>query len=369
MIRRSEIVEFKEAIMTNIDKSVPYVAANLAIEPSSDGASLTWDHGKCIKSYTIRACEILDSEEMCYEEAVVVERPERHKMTHTVRNLKACSKHQLEIFPLTDEDTELTAAPRSFMTVSPPASPPQQVKVRLNMETNKVDMSWSRVQCALGYRIHQNLGNSDTETKWDSEGLSVSLESPEPCVTYSYGVSAIVGGQESETTEMQEVPVPPRVGLSEHPILVIQEKVNGSVTFVINNADKNLRCKVGQYHVKCGTMDQVFEASSLEDGKMTMEVPVEDCRIQGRIHYTDFHTWSPWISSDSPRQEAFGAQIDFLLPIVAGVMVTAAVLVILTVLIVRRKKSQLKYDAEKAEGDSDESKKLNEKTEGNIISS
>ena len=238
----SEVVEFNEAIMTKIDTSVPYVAANLAIHPTPDGAHLTWDHGKCIKSYKIRTCEFIGDTEECFEEMVIIEDPSMYKMAHTLKNLNSCSKHHVEIFPLTEEDEELAAEPRTFITASPAASPPQEVSVSLNQATNKVDISWSKVQCAEGYRIHQTLGNSDTQTAWDSEGLSVNLESPEPCVTYSYGVSAILDGEESEPTVFHEVHVPPRT--SEPPVMFIEERNNGSVTFVVNNADTNHHCEV-----------------------------------------------------------------------------------------------------------------------------
>ena len=240
----SEVVEFNDAIMTKIDTSVPYVAANLAIHPTPDGAHLTWDHGKCIKSYKIRTCEFIGDTKECFEEMVIIEDANMYKMAHTLKNLNSCSKHHVEIFPLTEENEELAAEPRTFMTASPAASPPQDVSVSLNQGTNKVDISWSKVQCAEGYRIHQTLGNSGTQTAWDSEGLSVNLESPEPCVTYSYGVSAIVDGEESEPTSFKEVHVPPRIGSFEQPVLLIEERVNGSVTLVINNADKNHHCKV-----------------------------------------------------------------------------------------------------------------------------
>ena len=237
----SEVVEFNEAIMTKIDTSVPYVAANLAIHPTPDGAHLTWDHGKCIKSYKIKICQV---SEMCFEEVMILKDPNEHKMERMQKNLRPCTSYQLEIFPMIEDDEELEAEPRSFMTASPPPSPPQDVSVSLNQATNKVDISWSKVQCAEGYRIHQTLGNSGTQTAWDSDGLSVNLESPEPCVTYSYGVSAIVDGEESEPTSFLEVDVPPRIGSFEQPVLVIEERVNNSVTLRINNADKNHHCKV-----------------------------------------------------------------------------------------------------------------------------
>jgi len=364
----SEVVEFNEAIMTKIDTSVPYVAANLAIHPTPDGAHLTWDHGKCIKSYKIRTCEFIGETEECFEEMVIIEDPSMYKMAHTLKNLNSCSKHHVEIFPLTEEDEELAAEPRTFITASPAASPPQEVSVSLNQATNKVDISWSKVQCADGYRIHQTLGNSDTQTAWDSEGLSVNLESPEPCVTYSYGVSAILDGEESEPTSFQEVHVPPRT--SEPPVMFVEERNNGSVTFVINNADTNHHCEVIQYEVKQGDGEQVFDAAALEDGKITVEVAEEEFKIEARLHYKDFDAWSPWVSSDSPRQEALGSEMDFLLVIIVGAVVACALPIILVVTVVlRQKKSQRKYDTEKAEGNTDESKRLNDQSEEKVIKS
>ena len=175
---------------------------------------------------------------------MILKDPNQHKMQRSLKNLLPCSSYRLEIFPLTEEDEELASEPRTFTTASPPASPPQEVSVSLNELTNKVDIRWSKVQCAQGYRIHQTLGNSGTKTAWDSEGLSVNLESPEPCVTYSYGVSAIMDGKESKPTAFQAVHVPPRIGSLEQPVLVIEERVNNSVTLAINNADKNHHCKV-----------------------------------------------------------------------------------------------------------------------------
>ena len=98
-------------------------------------------------------------------------------MSHTIDNLKPCSEHSFEIYPST-KDCELGTEPIQFKTRNP---------IELNLETNKVDISWSAVECSTGYRIHQKLEHSGTETEWTSDNekeLAVSLESPEPCVTY-----------------------------------------------------------------------------------------------------------------------------------------------------------------------------------------
>ena len=102
--------------------------------------------------------------------------------------MNPCSDHVLEIYPSTS-DGEFDAESIRFTTENPTPNPPSDIDVTINTLTNKVDISWSKVECATGYKIHQKLEHSDTETEWTSDNmqdLSVSLESPEPCVTYRY---------------------------------------------------------------------------------------------------------------------------------------------------------------------------------------
>ena len=70
------------------------------------------------------------------------------------------------------------------------------------------------------------------------------------------------------------------------------------------------------------------------------------------------------------KQEALGSEMDFLLVIIVGAVVACALPIILVVTVVlRQKKSQRKYDTEKAEGNTDESKRLNDQSEEKIIKS
>ena len=39
---------------------------------------------------------------------------------------------------------------------------------------------------------------------------------------------------------------------------------------------------------------------ALEDGKITIIATIENTKIEGRIKYQGFDSWSPWISSDVP---------------------------------------------------------------------
>ena len=118
----------------------------------------------------------------------------------------------------------------------------------------------------------------------------------------------------------------------------------------------------------------------------SFQVAEEEFKIEARLHYKDFDAWSPWVSSNSPvgqnifasfssihlfqRQEALGSEMDFLLVIIVGAVVACALPIILVVTVVlRQKKSQRKYDTEKAEGNTDESKRLNDQSEEKVIKS
>ena len=120
--------------------------------------------------------------------------------------------------------------------------------------------------------------------------------------------------------------------------------------------------------------------------EFSLQVAEEEFKIEARLHYKDFDAWSPWVSSDSPvgqnifasfssihlfqRQEALGSEMDFLLVIIVGAVVACALPIILVVTVVlRQKKSQRKYDTEKAEGNTDESKRLNDQSEEKVIKS
>ena len=92
-------------------------------------------------------------------------------------------------------------------------------------------------------------------------------------------------------------------------------------------------------------------------------------RFTGKKNF--FRYFAPSSSINSfQRQEALGSEMDFLLVIIVGAVVACALPIILVVTVVlRQRKSQRKYDAEKAEGNTDESKRLNEQSEEKVIKS
>ena len=59
--------------------------------------------------------------------------------------------------------------------------------------------------------------------------------------------------------------------------------------------------------------------------------------------------------------------MNFLVPIIIGSVVALALIVTVIFLVLKSKKGQAKYDSEKANGTTDESKKLNDSSEEKII--
>ena len=144
----SEIVSLEETVMTNIDSDVIFTPPNIKMNVSSHSVQLTWDHRKCITGYRIRLCSLATVQ--CYEAQEVVTSDRGH-VTHTISELEPCSEYSLSVHPSTAEG-ELDSASLSVVTRPPPPRPPAQVEVGLNTRGDKVDITWSKVQCATGYR-------------------------------------------------------------------------------------------------------------------------------------------------------------------------------------------------------------------------
>ena len=146
----SEIVSLEETVMTNIDSDVIFTPPNIQMNISSHSVQLTWDHRKCITGYRIRLCSLATVQ--CYEaQEVMVTSDRGHQVSHTIGELEPCSEYSLSVHPST-ADGELDSASLSVVTRPPPPRPPAQVEVGLNTRGDKVDITWSKVQCATGYR-------------------------------------------------------------------------------------------------------------------------------------------------------------------------------------------------------------------------
>ena len=56
-------------------------------------------------------------------------------------------------------------------------------------------------------------------------------------------------------------------------------------------------------------------------------------------------------------------EMNFLLPIIIGSVIALVIILLVIFLVVKSKKDKTKYDEEKANGNTDESKKLNDSSE------
>jgi len=61
------------------------------------------------------------------------------------------------------------------------------------------------------------------------------------------------------------------------------------------------------------------------------------------------------------------ASTNFLLPIIIGSVVALVLIITVIIMVVKSKKDKTKYDEEKANGATDESRKLNDSSEEKII--
>jgi len=110
-------------------------------------------------------------------------------------------------------------------------------------------------------------------------------------------------------------------------------------------------------------LEATIPIADLKEGKIILDNFPQDVdkgvKIEGRIKYLGFESWSPWISSQSKKPEILLEEGNgIIVPIVIGALIAIVVLVVLIFFIVRRKKSQNKYDCDK--NDQSENKKLNE---------
>ena len=188
-LEESEIVSLAGSVMTNIDSSVVFSPPNLEISPTESGAVVAWDHRKCILSYRLETCR-QEREgrpgSLCSESEVIPDERTETRLSQSVSGLQSCTNYSLAVYP-TSHQGELTAQTFSFRSGSPAPSPPSKVNLGISEAGDKLEIRWSGVECATGYRIHQKLEHSDTETVWISQNdlqLYLSLDSPEPCVNY-----------------------------------------------------------------------------------------------------------------------------------------------------------------------------------------
>jgi len=361
---KSKIMMADDSITTNMDDS-SFVPPNIELNPLEDGVELSWDHGACINGYVIKTCRH-ENDTIC-EVNSIDGNPSNHNITYTVENLEPCTSYNVEILP-TIEGSTFDTESYFFETASPQPSPPNNFNAEL--ESGRVSLEWDQVVCASGYIIVQHIG--EEETTWeidDPSQLSEELNTPEPCVTYRYGVKAVVGGGSSSSSDLQEIVVPPKAGQDHLPELQLLENVNDTIRLSIKPARTNIRCQVDSYEVKYGSLDQgevskQFHADDLSDtGDIVLTfsgASKPGLSLEGRINYQGFEDPSPWIQAKSTVIIKGQGSSDILVPIIVGLLVAVVVILIVIFFVVKRRRNQTKYDVEKDNTNKGETQKLNE---------
>jgi hypothetical protein len=264
-------------------------------------------------------------------------------------------------------EVKIVSSNRAFVTAAPEPTPPEDSNVTLSNDHQFVELNWSKVRCATGYKILQQVGESEAETTWATEDvnlLSNRIQNPVPCTNYKYGIAAVVGGVDSAPTEWQDITVPPREGEDNKPTMGDVSKENDTLSFELKPDGDNSKCKVENYEIKYfdGKDQQMvtFSVGDVENNIILLESVTGDPHIYARVKYEGFETPSGWTNNIIPPTKTDSANGDLLVPIVIGVLVAVIVIVVIIFFIVKRRKTSQKYDAEKANGTTDETEKLND---------
>jgi len=364
---RSQIMEAGSTVMTKLSNDDAFQAPNLEIEPTYSGAVLTWDHGACIPSYVVRVCST-QGDVMC-EDSTVIRDSATHNITHEINNLSPCSSYSLEILP--QIEGEMFEPDKNFFkTDLPESTPPQGVKAEL--KGNTAEFMWEEVECSSGYQIVQVDQEGVEEIVWktdDPTELFTVVKGLEPCASYSYGLSAIFGEDVSPATQIDPISVPPKFSLRDRPSIQVLENANDTVSFVFKKAASNGLCQVDYYQVRYSSLQsEVPEEKTIypeeESERISITFPGASgsgLNLEGRIKYVNHGTETKWIQSQEPQIQSngIGSESSILVPIIIGILVGIVVLVIIVFFLVKKKRAQNKYDAEKANSDKDETQKLN----------
>ena len=138
--------------------------------------------------------------------------------------------------------------------------------------------------------------------------------------------------------------------------------------------------QVEEYQIRYDGEDNI-DTAGLEDGKVKVEVPMEITKIEARVRYKGYDNWSGWVSSDVPvgsldihslddttktfyfQKQESQLLDDLDLPVLIIIGSTSAFLFMLfmSILVVRKKSSKLKYDFDKVKRNSENSDKLEER--------
>lgn len=338
------------------------------VEAGTDHVQVKWRGSEklsCISEYQVRLCE--ESGE-CGDQ-VQLSMDDSHQFMEFSNSapLDMCTSYTLTISPL-HSSAHLSPRLVQFRTKSQGLDNVEQSLAPLTAAVDdseqSLKLSWSGVSCAEVYTVYRKDAISG-EWVLVRETVDTSLELPvEACSVMEYAVTVTIDGEESGRVETLEA-ITTKVRDMELPVMTVEEKGNGSMTFILTSSQVNTMCAVDKLHIKHAGTEEYYNLEEIVDNRITVNI-VDESPVQGRLHYSTFDTWSPWGSSDSPIMEKQTLEeMDFLLPIIIGSGI-AVVIIILVIVLIVKSKSKKNYDQEKANGNTEEAKKLNDSTEKSL---
>ena len=124
--------------------------------------------------------------------------------------------------------------------------------------------------------------------------------------------------------------------------------------------------QVEKYQIRHEGEDYLLEPDNLREGKFRVKLKEKGAKIEARIKYHGYHNWTRWISSERKVNTALLYTRDLLslLPVLIISFTVLSLLCVLTVCIVKKKRTELKYEEELAKHHQDSQelqKQLNNK--------
>jgi len=342
------------------------------VTSDTEGATVRWAASEklsCIPRYEVQLCQA---------ESGVCQPPKKMERDDSVKfmefsspgGLEMCSAYKLEIRPLHDQ-LEVSSRVVEFRTKSQPLEDVSSVLGPVQAvlgQDQVVQLTWTAVPCAQNYQVYTRDSRDQDWVKLDTTLDNKFSHQTKPCSRSYYAVAVTVDQVESEKVEFDEE-IFTEVNSSELPVIDVVEKANGSMIFVLKAGDLNTLCQVDRLHIKHLGGEEFYETADLENDKISINIE-ETESVVGRVHYShqEENDWSPWVSSDSPTKEKqILKQMNFLLPVIIGSVVGLVLVITVILVVLKSKKGQAKYDSEKANGTTDESKKLNDSSEEKIV--
>ena len=140
----------------------------------------------------------------------------------------------------------------NFRTLSQPLEDMEELLAPVSAKIDQdmtISVSWSPVPCAEYYNVYQRHEDSDM---WENIGTTEQTSFQkigQSCSKFIYGVAVVVDGVESQKVEYDEAIVTDAKH-DELPIMVVEEKANGSMTFTLKSSLVNTMCEVSKLNRK-----------------------------------------------------------------------------------------------------------------------